>query len=309
MEVLTKEFLKSGRKGTAVNGVALIKDYTIQLTKTGSEYVTGTLMSGETISFKAWSNSSAFTQLKANDFSNVPSLILGSFDEYNGVVSIIVSNVTAVEGFTLDQFLPVKYNADAYFKGLRGICEKVVSEKGLVFLDTILFKNDEVVKRFCIEFAAKSHHDNCKSGLLAHTYKVVSNTVFLMSQYSGLVQNSQDIKDLLVIGAVLHDLGKIWEMNLGTYQPCSVVTHRYLGAEYIGRYKDKLVESYNIDWYYNLISIFLQHHGEFDDDCRSVYAQIIHTADLLDADFTTLASAIESAVDKRIKFRDKYLSF
>ena len=239
----------------------------------------------------------------------MPCIISGSFDEFNSVISIIIDTVVAVDGYTADQFLPIKYNADAYFKGLQDLCKSLISDKGFSLLDEILFSNSEVNERFMYEFAAKNHHDNCKSGLLAHTYKVVSNTAFILNQYKGLYQGSQDLKDLLIIGATLHDLGKIWELNYGSYQSCSVVTHRYLGIEYISKFKDKLVEIYGIDWYYNLASILLQHHGEFDDDCRSLYAQIIHMADMMDADFTTLVDSLDSAVDTKIKFRDKILSY
>lgn len=307
--IISPEFLKSGTHGTAITGVVLIKDYKIALTKTGKEFITGTITSGIQIPFKAWGSSVAFAKMKAEDYNNVPCLIQGTFDDYQGTISIIVDSVTAVEGFKPDDFLPIKYNIEGYYTNLVAFCQKVLTPEGYTLLDKVLFSNKDLVERFKLEFAAKSHHDNCKGGLLVHTYKVLNNLWGILALYKGLHDDKPHIKDLYIIGAVLHDIGKVWEMNFGTYQTCAVVTHRYLGLEYVSKFKDEIVANYGEDWYYNLASIFLQHHGEYDDDCRSIYAQVIHFADCLDADLTSIVEAKELAVSPSIKFRDKYLSF
>lgn len=307
--IISEEVLKTGKHGQTINGVILIKDYKITLTKYGKEYIMGNLASGVQIQFKAWGSSVAFAKLKAEDYTNVPCLIQGAFDDYQGTISIVVDSVTAIDGFKPDDFLPIKYNIEGYYTNLVAFCQKVISPEGYALLDKVLFSNSELVERFKLEFAAKSHHDNCKGGLLVHTYKVLNNLNSIISLYKGLHNNNQKIKDLYIIGAVLHDIGKVWEMNFGNYQTCAVVTHRYLGLEYISKFKEDFVGVYGEEWYYNLASIFLQHHGEYDDDCRSVYAQVIHFADCLDADLTSIVEAMELSVNPSIRFRDKYLSF
>lgn len=307
--IISPDFLKAGTHGTAVTGVVLIKDYKITLTKQGKEYIAGNIASGIQVPFKAWGSSVAFTKMKAEDYINVPCLIQGTFDDYQGSMSIIIDSVTAVADYKPEDFLPIKYNIDGYYTGLVSFCQKVLSSEGYALLDKILFSNSDIVERFKLEFAAKSHHDNCKGGLLVHTYKVLNSIYSILNMYKGLHDDNQKIKDLYYLGTVLHDIGKIWEMNFGNYQTCAVVTHRYLGLEYISKFKDEIVAIYGEDWYYNLASIFLQHHGEYDDDCRSIYAQVIHFADCLDADLTSIVEAKELAVNPSIRFRDKYLSF
>lgn len=297
----------------AISGVVLIRNYSTQLTKGNKEYITGELVSGDMMSFKAWNSSPAFITLKTEDLTNKTALISGIFDNYNGVWSIILESIQVNNEFDVSDFLTVKYDADAYAKQLETVSKQYVSDYMKSFMDKVLFKNDAVMEKFKIEFAASSHHDNCKSGLLAHTYKVVANLSNILVMYPNLYKcinksDSQQILDMLYAGALLHDIGKIDEMHLGVYQPCSVVTHRILGIEYIYGYKDELIKQYSEDWFYNFVSIFVQHHGAYDDKCRSLYAYIVHQADLLDSRMSLISQMKESLPDK-IKVDDMILSY
>lgn len=316
MAIVTQEQLKAIKAGDVINGVLLVKSYSIQLTKNGKEYVIGTMQSGVEVPFKAWDSSSAFSKLKECEYSSVPTLVQGNVEAYNGQISIVVTDVNAVEGFTADQFLPVKYNANAYWDALTKLFKSKVSEKAYNLVDELFFSNEKIVERFKYEFAAQSHHDNCKSGLLAHTYKVLGALSYTLNTYQGLVKDAdgtinKDKIDLLYVGALLHDIGKIDEMNFGIYQSKARVTHRFLGIEYFAEHKAKIVELYSEDWYYNLVSILLQHHGEWEDKCRTIYAQIIHWVDVFDSNFTDMIQLMESPQSQdgvsRIKMNGNYL--
>lgn len=290
-----------------------MKDYSIQKTKNGKEYVNGKLMSGVTISFKAWGNSSAFTKLKTEAYENVPSYITATGDDFGGTMSLVVDSVQAVDGYTPDQFFAVKYNIDAYWEALKNLIATQVSSQGQALCNKVLFENAEVAERFKVEFAAASHHDNCKGGLLAHTYKVVALTRGVVTQYPALVtrdgQPQASLVDLLYIGALFHDLGKVREMEFGTYQPQSVVTHRYLGTEMIAEHKAEIVANYDEMWFYNLISMITEHHGEFGERCKSIYAQVLHWADCFDSNCTLLAQAVENVgANGTVKVDSNYLS-
>lgn len=315
MTVITKEQLQNLTPNTTISGIILVKNYSIALTKNGKEYVMGELMSGVSIPFKAWNNSGAFAKFKNEAYENVPSLITGSVDNYGGTISIIVDTVQAIDGYTADQFFPIKYNIDAYWDALKAQIEKRVSAKGVEICNNVLFNNTELAERFKYEFAAMSHHDNCKGGLLAHTFKVINNMANIVNTYPDLVKRdgvaNQDFIDLLYIGCLLHDIGKTVEMQFGVYQPEAIVTHRFLGIEFIIPYKEVIISSYSDTWYYNLISILLQHHGEFEDPCRTVAAYLVHKADVFDSDMTLLAQTMESvnnADGSRIKIGGSYLT-
>lgn len=297
MEVISASFLNEVSKGnvssgTAVNGVILVSDYKIALTKNNKEYISGTFKSGSTIQFKAWGNSPAFSKMKIEEYSNTPVYIKGSVDIYNDIASIVVEDVTAVSGFTPDQFLEQKYNANAYYDALYKLVKSNVSDKALALYDKVF--TPEVIENFKTEFAASSHHDNCKSGLLAHTYKCVSLMNWVLVTYNGIpvlptdngLQFSQDRKDLLILGTVFHDIGKMREMNFGVYQNCAKVTHRYLGIEFFSPFKEQIISDYGEEWYYDLVSIILQHHGEFGDACRTLVSYVVSKVDLLESQMT-----------------------
>lgn len=312
MEMITEQMLKTLVPKSDIRGVILVKGYNVSLTKQGKEYIVGSLQSGVDIPFKAWGDSRAFTELKGANYENIPSYITATVDDYGGAVSLVVNTVQAVEGFTADQFFPIKYDIDAYWGALRTISEKLISEKGFTFCDSILFSNTELAERFKVEFAAKSIHDNCKGGLLAHTYKVLSLMQSVLKVYSSLTMRNgavdTDLCDLFYIGALLHDIGKTMELNFGIYQPTSIVTHRYLGLEMLEPYKDAMIKAYGEDWWYRLVSVMLQHHGEFDDPCRTVVAYAVHLVDYFDTQVTALQQAVDlvgNEMDKQIKVVDK----
>lgn len=301
MSVISQKVIKEAKGGVPVNGVILVKGYSVKLTKNGKEYIEGQMQSGSVIPFKAWGQSSAFSMLKNNDFSNCPSMISGSFDEYNGTVSIVVDTIVAVDGYTPSQFLEVRYQKDAYANALKQIVQANTSEKGYSLASKILFDDAELFDRFAKEFAAKSHHDNCKSGLMVHTFKVLCLMSWVLQTYPNLLtdgenKNSQDRKDLYMIGSLLHDIGKTMEMNYGVYQPNSAISHRILGLDILYKYRADIESAYDEKWFRDLQSIIVEHHGEFADPCRTVVAYVVHKVDCFDSVMTGLAQSLDESM-------------
>lgn len=292
--------------GDAVSGIILLKDVVRATTKNGKPFFHGSVCSGTDVSFKAWDNSEAFKMLEREDLAGKVVYISGNWNEYMGVFSIILDTVmTNAELVAIDpmNFIESKYNIDAYWSGLQNIMKSTLTEKGMLLANKFLFENEEVANAFKVEFAAKSHHDNCKAGLLAHTYKVCYLMQVTLNLYKDIVD-----KDLVMIGVLLHDIGKIKEMHMGVYQPCSKVTHRFLGIEMLD--KDLIVENYGEDWYYELVSIMLQHHGEWGDPCKTVSARLVNLVD----EFEAKAMLIKQAVDisdncGTINIDGQYLSY
>lgn len=292
--------------GDAVSGILLLKDVVRATTKNGKPFFHGSVCSGTDVSFKAWDNSEAFKMLEREDLAGKVVYISGNWNEYMGVFSIILDTVmTNAELVAIDpmNFIESKYNIDAYWSGLQNIMKSTLTEKGMLLANKFLFENEEVANAFKVEFAAKSHHDNCKAGLLAHTYKVCYLMQVTLNLYKDIVD-----KDLVMLGVLLHDIGKIKEMHMGVYQPCSKVTHRFLGIEMLD--KDLIVENYGEDWYYELVSIMLQHHGEWGDPCKTVSARLVNLVD----EFEAKAMLIKQAVDisdncGTINIDGQYLSY
>lgn len=316
--MVTQEMLKSiqGRDGQPVNGAVLMGDYSVSLTKNGKEYISGKLRSGEQVQFKVWNNSAAFGVLKNQDCRGKIVCITSFVDGYNGVYGLTLDSVRLLPDseFTVDMFLPTRYNIPAYADALFKRASDKISANGMSVLNAVLFNNEPLLQRFEMEFAASSHHDNCKGGLLAHTYKVFNLMVFVITQYPELVSTDgavdQYTTDLLYIGSILHDIGKTVEMNLGVYQPQSCVTHSFLGAEMLVPFKDKIIEAYDEAWYYDLMSIMLQHHGDWGMPCKTVAAFLVHRVDEFESALTLLHQEMSASEASGKVYHDgKYLSF
>ncbi len=313
MQLITRDILHSAKNGAAFRGVIFCSWYSVAHTKTNKEYIMGDLMAGDIIQFKAWDSSLAFKSLRGSDLSGKPLSVSGTFSEYNGVMGVVLDSVAEVQGYSEEQFLPVKYDVGAYWAGLISYIDNNVSEGCSGLAHKILFDNVEYADRFKLEFAASHHHDNCMSGLLAHTYKVVITVGWILNIYGGLlnVPDKGKFKDTVLLGALLHDLGKTKEMKTGVYQSVSSVTHRYLGLEMVQPFREDIVSVLGEDMWYNLVSIFLQHHNEFDDKCRTLASRIVFEADYLDSKLTGLVQALEqpseSTAGKRVKFDGNWL--
>lgn len=288
--IITNEIFTAAAVGSTISGDILVKDYNVALTKTGKEYIVGTVQAGEVIQFKAWGNSSAFSKFKNQSLSGCIMNITGTKDGYGGMDSIVIEDISEGQETAISKFLETVYDVDTYWTSLIDLVRDNVSKKGFDLANKLLFENVELRERFCIEFAASHHHDSVKSGLLAHTYKVVYLSVVLLGLYPALTYK-EGIRDIIVLGALFHDIGKTAEMYLGTYTEDAIVTHRYLGIEMLDR--DAIVEAYGEHGWLEFVSIMLQHHGAYDDKCRTIASYIVHVADLMESRVMSVATDVK----------------
>lgn len=307
MNVITKELLTgTHNNGDTISGLILLREVKRQVTKNGKPYFSGIVCSGVDVYIKVWDNSSAFKFLERENVEGKVVYISGNWNEYQGQLSIVLDSVMSnEETISMDamQFIPSRYNIDAYWGGLHQIMSQNLSENGMKLANAFLFENEEVANAFKVEFAAKSHHDNCKGGLLAHTYKIC----YIMQVVFSLYKDIAD-KDVCMLGALLHDVGKVKEMHMGVYQPCSKVTHRFLGIEMLD--KDLIVSLYSEEWYYELVSVLLQHHGEWGEPCKTVSARIVNLVDEFEANAMLLKQAIELSDNSgTVNVNGQYLSY
>jgi 3'-5' exoribonuclease len=95
----------------------------------------------------------------------------------------------------------------AYFEELVASME----DDNLRMLMEAFFGDEEFVSAFSRSAAARNIHHSYVGGLMEHTMKVTKVSVFCADElYPGQVR-----RDLIIAGAVLHDIGKIRELSLG----------------------------------------------------------------------------------------------
>lgn len=274
-------------------GIVLLKNYNQGSTNSGKPKYTGTIANIEESKFNTWNNSSAFEYLSQLPTDSQPHVvwICYSLSKYG----LIINHIEGVDGFDPDSFVYHKYSAKQKATDFISVLkESGITENAMSVIRAVYHMeyNDTVSKRIVREYAAYSHHDNCPSGLLAHTVKCIKIYNGIKATYAFL--KDEITNDLMVISITLHDIGKIYEMHDGIYQEYSFITHRGLGLEHLMPYKKMIVGLYSEEFYYMICSVILQHHGEYGEYPRTVYAMIVHMIDDLEAQLTSIDDLLQS---------------
>ena len=326
--ILTKEMIEQSTDGTIVEGLVYLRYLKKTISTKNTPYLAGEIETKEKFGVVMWSKCPDYAKLENTELLNTLVLISGIINEYAGRKSIQLNSVTPVDpnvyGINIDDLKCIRYNKDVYARCLIDEVNKNMSQKG-VELFNIIFKTQEqdgLWNKFIVEYAAKSYHDNCESGLLAHTYKCLRLFKYLTGPYKWIQQletteisESSDIVDLLYLGIILHDVGKVFEMNEGIYTPDSFNSHRILGLEVLFENKQEILSRYNSHWYQALISIIDGHHNGKNDSekAKTLYAYIVHKVDEMEATFTGIGQLLEtSTIDNvegaRITWEDNILA-
>ena len=162
-------------------------------------------------------------------------------------------------------------------------------------LQSFFLSDAEFFNKFIHHSAAKSVHHSYMGGLLEHTLTVVSIAEFLASKYK------QVNKDLVIAGAMLHDVGKIKELSdfpSNDYTDSGqLLGHIVMGAEMVGE-KIKKISDFPESLELLIKHCILAHHGEFEFGSpkrpKIIEAMIIHCADNSDAKIKLFEESIQA---------------
>jgi 3'-5' exoribonuclease len=177
---------------------------------------------------------------------------------------------------------------------LETICRCELSLPAWKKLCRKILKDEEIRSRLLAAPAAKSVHHAYRGGLLEHTLKVVRVCLSLSELYEGLD------RDILIVAAVVHDLGKAWELEGGIVRDYTdqgqLLGHIVIGLEILEPFLSGLKELPR-DLILHLKHMVVSHHGEylFGSPKRPMTreALLLHYADNLDAKMNTADKALE----------------
>ncbi len=300
-------------KSFSGSGLVLLKNYSAGTTSTGNPKFIGIVANMEEMPFSVWENKPAYNYLKNSSPVQGETVVYVEYvvDKYG----LTFETMEPADGEDPDSYIKLRYNLndlDRQFTGALKNSGCTQTAENLIKEILHMGKHDDVSKRLGLEYAALSHHDNCRSGLLAHMTKCLQMYNGIKSPYAFL--QDERFNDLMVIGLAIHDVGKIWEMYNGSYQKHSCVTHRGLGLEHLMQYKQEITEVYDEDFYYMLFSIIQQHHDEYGENAKTLCAYLVHLIDDMDAKLTALDQLLENGVDEtdpagpKIKLNGNYYS-
>ena len=283
--------LKNLKAGMLISGESvLVKDYSILTYKKNDElkpYVKGLVSSkGVDVEFVVW-DYDLIEKFKSNNYLNVVVNIWGDSSMYQDKINLKLSRVEIAEGI-LPEMLMASYDVVAlteeFYTFINGLSPKIKT------ITDALFASD-IGKRFFIEFAVSKMHDAAIGGVLNHTLKMLKITKILFDNDSRL-ENVVN-KDLLYLGVISHDVGKVYEYYNGARTSTSFVTHNTSGVEMLHDIKDLIVDCYVLVFYNHLIAIVMGHHGQYGEPPQTVWAYIVHLVDMLESKTTGIVDAIE----------------
>lgn len=232
-------FVNQFKENDVVSGVYRLRDKSLRLNKRGVYYLQFNLCdrTGSIVAFY-WNATEEYAKkFEEGDFLQIE----GTVQLFQGKLQVIVRKATKVDSSTIavEDFAEnsVK-DVAALTSRLREILATIANpDLGAV---VGAFLNDGT---FMLNFergcAGVRLHHAYPGGLLEHTVAMMELADFVAGQYSEIVD-----RDLLVVGAFLHDVGKTRELSDDPGMPTysdegQALGHLYLGAEMLA---EKLAE-------------------------------------------------------------------
>jgi 3'-5' exoribonuclease len=161
-----------------------------------------------------------------------------------------------------------------------------------------VLEHPEVRDRLPVSPAAAGNHHAYRAGLVEHTLSMMRLASLIGQHYTqyypGVIE-----PDLLVAGVLLHDLGKVWELEgdlVTTYStPGNLVGHIPMGAAFIERVAREQ-GGIPIELVWELQHLILSHHGQYEYGSpklpATIEAQILHFIDTMDARTNTFVGEL-----------------
>lgn len=280
--------------GTRVDDIFLVCSKSQGYTQDGSPFLRMKLGDRTgTIDAIKWDANEALCNGIANDeFVRIRGIVT----TYNGKLQIRMDSIRLYrDKIDPSDFLPrSEKDIDEMIAEILEVVDSIKHPQLRAVLD-FFFKDQDFLSRFSTAPAAQKIHHAYVGGLIEHSLAVATMCDIVASRYSNID------RDLIVTGAILHDIGKIeefyWDWAI-RYSDCGhLVGHVVGGMEMI---KDAIehVEGFDPLLKLILMHIILSHHGQKEWGSpkrpKSLEAIILHHIDDLDAKINTFKQAVGS---------------
>jgi 3'-5' exoribonuclease len=306
MKAEKKVFANQIQEGQALEDLFMVKDMSRAETRAGKPYLIMTLMdrSGE-IAGRLWENADALIGV-CEQGSMLR--ITGQAQAYRGSLQIKIDSVHPVDRQELDETLflqTTSKNIAAMVAAINSLTARV-KEPFCRKLLLKLFHDARFLADFQKAPAAKTMHHAYLGGLLEHTLAVSQLAEMLAGFYQGLD------RDLLVTGALLHDIGKTQELSYDTFpfdytDKGRLVGHLVLGVEMIQEVIST-IKNFPQDLATRLQHLVLSHHGryEFGSPCLPMLSEafVLNFLDDMDAKLNFLGRLEEQAPEPGYQWTD-----
>jgi 3'-5' exoribonuclease len=175
---------------------------------------------------------------------------------------------------------------------LEGLCREHLKYAPWKKLCRRILQDEEIRSRLLAAPAAKSMHHAYRGGLLEHTLAVARHCLYLADLHQELD------KEILLVAAVVHDLGKAWELQAGLSREYTdqgrLLGHILLGLQKLEPFLQKS-KDLQPELALHLKHLIASHHGEYAFGSPKLpmtsEALALHYADNLDAKLYSVRQA------------------
>ena len=255
-----KGFIDSLKEGQQVDELFLVKSVRLAETRAGKPYLSLVFAdrSGE-IGGPAWDNAEALEKICT------PGRVVrvcGAVQTYRDQLQLKVDHLEAVaqQDLSMSDHLAASSRPPAAMEAELAQLLGAIADPFLRRLLHKIFHDTEVGERFQHAPAAKGIHHAYRGGLLEHSLSMAKVATLLADHYRAVN------KDLVVAGALLHDIGKTVELHseVGVIDYTDIGRlkgHVVIGSEFIAGVA-KEIEDFPTDVLTHLQHLVLSHHGK-----------------------------------------------
>lgn len=292
-----RSWIRDLRPGAEVAELYVVRSREVRQRRGGGPYLAVTLgdRTGE-VDALVWENVEALGEVLE------PGRVVrirGQVQRYNRRLQVIVRRAEEVDGDGWDQADFVRASA-VEPEELRRQIEQIIAGIDDPHLKQLLFRvfaDAEVASLFVVVPAARGMHHAYRAGLAEHTVSMAVAAKALAAHY-GLDP------DLVVAGALLHDLGKVWELEIGSSIEYTddgrLLGHLALEVLFVDR-KIAELPAFPEELRRHLLHILLAHHGEYEYGAprrpKTPEALLVHLIDTLDSKMAGMFEAIGAEGD------------
>lgn len=287
-------FVNNIKEKDRIEDIFLVAKKEMGMSKSGKPYLNIKLMdkTGE-MEARVWDDAEELSKnFKRNDFVEIK----GNALAYQGGLQLNISEISKVDEDTIAirDFLPTSDREPEEMMAELGLIVAGIKSNSIRNLLTAFLEDEEIRNLLTLAPAAKSMHHPYLGGLLEHILS-------LCRLIDGVTKQYQNInKDLLLAGAILHDIGKIYELKFERTFDYSdegrLLGHITIGIGMIDK-KMEAIPKFPRELALLLKHMLLSHHGhlEFGSPKRpkTVEAVILYYLDDMDSKVQSMQSLIE----------------
>ncbi len=306
-----KTLIKDLVGGEAFDSCFYVSQARVRKAKNQSKYIQATLVdkTGQ-IEGRMWD--AAQETLKSNFPVGTVVRMTGHVDVYKNINSLTIKDARPAEESEYDMndiVMSSSFDLDALGTEFLDYIDEVSNEHLKALLKKV-FESLPLWQKFSQLPAARNNHHCFRGGLLEHS------CMMARAAASFCESNPRLDKDILVAGAMLHDIGKVWNykdyLDREITPPVVMLGHIFLGANYV----DKAISG--IDGFPQelrmlVLHMILSHHGKLEWGSpvapATTEAMTLHYIDMIDSRSEYTSRLIRSDPDPTSVFTDYLHSF